>query len=172
MKTTAIAVLVLLLCVAAAWGDESADQRARALRANVKTFRLELAYHGDQDKPFYQLTLSAEPIKPSDAFSRRVQIDEPQTLAIIDHLAKSGALDRAHKTGKLEKLPRACYLLRVQAGDLDVTEILGWDLAMLRQLDGLRAVLQGEAATSMDLLIGRLSGLRQAWEKEARTSAT
>jgi hypothetical protein len=110
--------------------------------------------------------------KTSSSFSRQVRIDQKQALTIIDHLAESGLLDRAHKTGELEKLPMPCYLLTVQAGDLDVTEVLGWDLAMLRQFDGLRSLLSGEAAKSMDLLVGRLSGLRRVWEKKADVSTS
>ena len=34
---------------------------------------------------------------------------------------------------------------------------------MLKRLDALRAVLDGDAAKKMDLLLGRLSGLRKAW---------
>ena len=37
---------------------------------------------------------------------------------------------------------------------------------MLKRLDGLRKVLDGDAAKGMDLLLGRLSGLRKQWEKE------
>ena len=45
-------------------------------------------------------------------------------------------------------------------------EDLGWGLPMLKRLDGLRKVLDGDAAKEMDLLLGRLSGLRKQWEKE------
>jgi hypothetical protein len=43
---------------------------------------------------------------------------------------------------------------------------LGWGLPLLRRLDGLRKVLDGDAAKGMDTLLGRLSGLRAQWEKE------
>ncbi len=39
-------------------------------------------------------------------------------------------------------------------------EDLGWGLPMFKRLDGLREALNGEPAKEMDLLLGRLTGLR------------
>jgi hypothetical protein len=39
---------------------------------------------------------------------------------------------------------------------------------MMKRLDGLQTVLDGDAAKGMGLLLGRLSGLRAQWEKEAK----
>ena len=53
------------------------------------------------------------------------------------------------------------------AGGPEFYERLGWGLPLLSRLDGLRGVLDGDAAKAMDLLLGRLSGHRKEWERQA-----
>jgi hypothetical protein len=139
--------------------------RADSLKANVTGFRLSLSYVGESGKPYYSLLLSVPELnlKKISPFSLQARISKDQTLKVIDHLTKVGSLDRAHKTGELEKLPQPSYLLSVRAGDLYFSEILGWDLDMLKRLDGLRSVLDGDAVKSMDTLLGRLYGHRREW---------
>jgi hypothetical protein len=48
---------------------------------------------------------------------------------------------------------------------------LGWGLPMLHRLDALRKVLDGKAAKEMDVLLGRMSGLRKQWQKEETEDA-
>ena len=60
------------------------------------------------------------------------------------------------------------YTLTVTTEERALREDLGWGLPMLKRLDGLRKILDGDAAKGLDLLRGRLSGLREQWEKEAK----
>lgn len=85
-------------------------------------------------------------------------------------LAADGFLEGAHNLQvKVERPPLTMpsYTLTVRTEDVALREDLSWGMPMLRRLGGLRKVLEGEAAKEMDLLLGRLSGLRAQWEKEA-----
>ena len=151
----------------------------KVLKENVKTFVLNLRYHGEQRKPFYQLTLSV-PQRRADVkaapFSPFVVIGEKQALKIIDHLLASGFLGRAriwspYRKAKAVPMPKGpTYVLTVSAGGWVFRDDFGWGPPMLVRLDALRAVLDGDAAVKMDLLLGRLSGLRKTWSgaKESR----
>jgi hypothetical protein len=77
-------------------------------------------------------------------------------------LIKVGSLDRAHESNT-KKMSQPSYSLSVRAGDLRLTENLGWGLDMLKWLDGLRKALEGDAAKAMDTLLGRLYGHRREW---------
>ncbi|MCH7988047.1 MAG: hypothetical protein IID46_02730 [Planctomycetes bacterium] len=175
MKTAPAIVLTILLCATGFAAEpnksdpatEVAKKRAEKLRVNVKDFRLHLSYHGESGKPYYHLMLSVPPIeaKKTTPFSRLEQISEKQAVRIIDHLAEEGFLKRAQDADTLRKLPVGpLYLLRVRAGELQLGENLGWDLKMLKHLDGLRKALDGDAEKSMGLLLGRLAGHRREWE--------
>ncbi|HUW58042.1 MAG TPA: hypothetical protein VMZ92_15485 [Planctomycetota bacterium] len=155
---------------------ETANQHAATLKRGVKDFILLLQYFGEQGKPFYELKLSRQLSRlDRDPFRLCVAIDEKQAFGIIDHLAASGFLGRAEQIDPLVRGewpgPRGpCYLLTVCGGAATFREDLGWGLPMLKRLDALRGVLEGDAAKQMDLLLGRLSGLRKAWtdaEKKA-----
>ena len=52
-----------------------------------------------------------------------------------------------------------------ESGRHELYEVLGWEMPLLKRLDGLRGVLDGGAAEAMDLLLGRMSGHRREWEK-------
>ncbi len=178
--------LLLLAGIATAANAQQADlaqARAKELKAGIKSFRLALNYNGNQDKPFYNLTLSVAGIAYDrrNAFYPQVHITEEQAGKIIDHLAADGFLSQAKQWNSLWNTPlrfakpQGCVLTvsgfadgqgRFR-GDLFWYEELGFDLAMLKRLDGLRKVLDGDAAKETDLLLGRLSGLRKQWEKEA-----
>ena len=58
------------------------------------------------------------------------------------------------------------YTLRLTTDQVVFLGDLGWGMPMLKRLDGLRKVLGGEAASEMDLLLGRLAGHRREWEKD------
>jgi hypothetical protein len=84
-------------------------------------------------------------------------------------LGADGFLDRADDLQSNVKLPPPTmpgYTLTVATKGLQLRQDLGWGLPMLRRLDALRTMLDGDAAKEMDLLLGRLSGLRAQWEKE------
>jgi hypothetical protein len=62
----------------------------------VKSFRLQLEYNGDQDKPYYSLTLTVPCVAhdSKSAFYPQVQITEEQAQRIIEYLATEGFLDQ------------------------------------------------------------------------------
>jgi hypothetical protein len=147
-----------------------AAERAKALKAHLDTFVLVLQYHGGSHKPFYNLTLAVpEESHRSRDFWPAVYITKAQAVRIVDHLAKDGFLARAGNIANKEIMaPKGpCYTLTV-AGPrgLQLYEVLGWDLAMLKRLDALAEVLEGEAKEKMSLLLGRLSGYRREWEAQ------
>jgi hypothetical protein len=153
----------------------TAIARAKQLKANLKSFELILNYHGDEDKPYYRLTLSVGPVAKAEnnPFFRTAQITQDQAGRIVDLLVTEGFLDRAIDAGnkKIPPPPTPCYTMSVihhdQAARHEFYDVIGWDLQMLKRLDALRAVLDGDAAQSMDLLLGRMAGHRKIWEKPA-----
>ncbi|MGA2618050.1 MAG: hypothetical protein ABSF26_10605 [Thermoguttaceae bacterium] len=181
-------ILLLVAGIATAAHAQQPDRaqgRAKELKVSIKSFRLALNYHGDEDKPFYRLWLRVGAVEQSGPFQRLVSITEEQASKIIDHLAADGFLSQAKQWNSLWNTPLKFakpqgYVLTVSGfadgqrrsrGDLFWYEELGWDLPMLKRLDGLRKVLGGDAAKDMDLLLGRLSGLRAQWEKEGKAGA-
>jgi len=146
--------------------DETGE-RVKALKADLGSFALRLVYSGQQDKPFYVLVLHVGPVEEkSQPFFQVVTITEAQASRIIDHLAADGFLSQAGPPVRGGVEP--CYILTVQSKAAGaMAENLGWDARMLARLDGLRSVMDGDAATAMDFLLGRLSGLRQMWAKAA-----
>ena len=176
MKAVMLLLLVSRYCLAVvpiSAGDKPvklAPKRAAQLKAAAKSFRLDLLYHGDQDRPYYRLTLSV-PVVPQlaiDPFHPIVQITEEEAVKVIDQLAVKGFLEQAKEKspGKVaDKQP--CYTLSVRAEDkaeaVQYSENLGWGLPMYKRLEGIVAVLPGNAAKSMDLLLARLEGHRKEW---------
>jgi hypothetical protein len=130
----------------------------------VKSFRMNVSYQGESGKPYYSLLLSVPELnlKKSFPFSLQEKVSEDQALKVIDYLIKVGSLDRAHESNT-KKMSQPSYSLSVRAGDLRLTENLGWGLDMLKWLDGLRKALEGDAAKAMDTLLGRLYGHRREW---------
>ena len=153
----------------------SAAERAKVLKDQIKSFRLSLEYHGTQDKPYYGLWLSVPPlsVRRSNPFHPHVRISEAEASKIIDHLAREGFLDQAvdSASGMKRPAPSPCYTMVVSSGDdvrrHELYSVLGWNRPLIRRLDGLRTVLEGESARQMDLLLGRLGGHRGEWEREA-----
>ncbi len=151
-----------------------AAERAKALKDNLQSFQLQLRYHGPQRKSYYILTLSVLPVPQlaSNPFHPIIQIAEDQAAKIIEYLAKDGFLDQATDPRADKTAPPTTpgYTLRVSGNDSIWHAELGWNLAMLKRLDGFHAILDGEAKEAMGLLIGRLSGHRRVWEKAAGDS--
>ncbi|QDU94456.1 hypothetical protein [Lignipirellula cremea] len=146
-----------------------AEERAQSLEKNLQAFQLRLLYHGPQDKPFYNLSLSVQPLEQlaSDPFHPLLQIDEAQAKKIIQFLATDGFLEQATELPAQRKrfLPASGYTLTVNGQDVALHAELGWDLAMLQRLDGLHKVLEGKPAAAMQTLIGRLAGYRKLWSE-------
>jgi hypothetical protein len=186
-KTTPLAILSLLMfSIAHAQAAPTtrptpqAAARAKILKEEIKTFRLDLSYHGEQDKPYYRLLLSVPGIsvRRTSPFDLHAQIDEVQAGKIIDHLATEGFLDQAIDAAfkEIPAPPTPCYTMIVSSGGEahrhEFYAVLGWGLPMLKRLDGLRAVSDADATKQMDVLLGRLSGLRREWEKASITHFT
>ena len=155
-------------------GDKPVKQalvRTAKLKAAAKSFRLDLLYHGDQDKPYYRLTLSV-PVVPQlaiDPFHPIVQITEEEAAKVIDQLAVEGFLDQAKEKSPdkvADKQP--CYTLSVRAEAVQYSENLGWGLPMYKRLESIKVGLPGNAAKSMDLLLARLEGHRKEWVAEQK----
>jgi hypothetical protein len=142
--------------------------RARALKRRLRDFNLKLKYYGEAGKPFHTLLLSV-PAEGStvSGLTLTVPVSEAQALRIVDHLVSMGFFTRAEYVDPRSRRkewdpPRGWhYLLTVSNENLFLREDLGWKLPMLKRLDALRGVLDGAAATKMDLLLGRLKGLRE-----------
>lgn len=158
-----------------------AAARAKVLKEQIKSFRLNLQYHGEQDKPYYGLLLSvpALQVRRSNPVYPHVKISEAEASKIIEHLATEGFLNQAIDDAsgmKLPAPPMPCYTMNVSCGGEahrhEFYGVLGWGLPMLKRLDGLRIVLDGDAAKQLDVLLGRLSGHRREWGKEVDSLAT
>jgi len=133
---------------------------------DVKQFRLILTYHGDSDKPFYNLILSVPPVSQQvSPYNLFLPIDEGQARKIVAHLTASGFFRHARVTeNQNDPTTGPQYLLRVRQGDKHYEETLGWDFSTILRLDGIRKTLDGEAAKFMDRLLGRLNGYQKEWE--------
>jgi hypothetical protein len=150
---------------------EKAKKRAEVMKANAKTFRLELIYNGDSSKPFYRMIVSVPAVirRRSSPFERIVQVREDEAKRIIDHLARNGFLDSAVDLRNKTKLPPSSmpgYTMKVVTGDVPLFTDLGWGLPMIQRLDALHAALPAIGKKDMDFLLGRLSGLRKQWEAQ------
>ena len=172
MPRCALALLLIAGIVTAANAQQSDPSKVRAkeLKAGIKSFRLELLFHGNQKRPMPRLILSVPPIK-DDAIYGTAQVTEEQAGKIIDYLADEGFLAKAIDLRKQTNPPQPTmpsYTLEVG----NFYEDLGWGRSMLKQWDRLRMVLDGDAAKEMDVQLQRFSGsgLRKQWEREAPSS--
>ncbi len=100
-----------------------------------------------------------------------VRITKKQDIIrIIDHLAADGVLAQAVsiEKGSVAPAPIArCYEMQISSEGTGRLRLnLGWDMKMLNRLDGLRKVLNGDAAKAMDKLLKRLEGQRKEWTKK------
>jgi len=110
-----------------------AQQPAPDDRADAKQFRMILTYHGDSDKPFYNLTLSVRRSpQQENPFALFAQIGEEQAAKIIKQLSDSGFFKQAQVTQTQDDPKTGTqYLLRVRIGDRHYQETLGWDAGPL-----------------------------------------
>jgi hypothetical protein len=130
-------------------------------------------HNGDQDKPYYNLTLTVPGVSHDNknAFYPEVQIAEEQAQRIIEYLATEGFLDQADdlKPRAVEKFPASPmpgYSMNVTTEQIIFSGDLGWKMPMLNRMERLRKIMDGEAAKQMDFLLGRMAGHRTEWEKE------
>jgi inhibitor of cysteine peptidase len=155
---------------------DPAPDRAKELRGGLDTFFLELRYWGDQDKPFYNAILQVGELQGEyPPFVEAARVSKEQAAKIVDLLADDGFLAMAEKTptAGMPTPTGPCYILTVrEKATGEFWQSLGWDGAMLRRLDALRPAVDGDAAKSLDTLLGRMSGLRKAWTPDATAPAS
>ncbi|HUT14593.1 MAG TPA: HEAT repeat domain-containing protein [Thermoguttaceae bacterium] len=160
---------------------DAATARAKSLADNVDKFVLLLWYAAPAENVWHALRLRVpDPPESAPENEIAVRIGEGQARKIIAYLAKTGFLARARNiSGKLIGFsPPGCVLQVFGAEEslpdgrkypLLLAEKCDWNLKMLGMLDGLRNVLDGQAAKEMDEVLGNLQPHRKAWEKAAAT---
>lgn len=158
---------------------KAAYRRLWQLKQHLDFFWLRLEYCGPQDKPFYGLTLQMlKPAAEQPATAAAVQVTREGALRLLSEVAHGGSLARAADASEARpKRPAGpAYVLTygttVRGRAVSYFEDLGWGPEMLERLDALRkATEDGAPARGMDLLLGRLAGLRDAWAA-SRPAAT
>jgi len=145
-------------------------RRSRQLRkkANINSFALQVWYHGPKPKPYYRLLLTAVPIERKERPFEMIRfLNARQAEKIIDHLAVEGFLTHAvkmdKKTTKVYKGP--AYFMTIPMGISRLDGTLGWGPGLLKRLDALRKVLDGDAAKAMDKLLAQLERQHKEWRQ-------
>jgi len=150
--------------------SKKAAELAKALKADLAKFTLDIRYFGPQDKPFHQLTLRVPLVKDQRMKSWPAsQLNRTAAIKLIDHLAADGFLDRAIETTEARTaMPKGpAYTLWVSgARGRTFYEPIGWDSKMLARLDAMSEPLLGDPGRKMKALLDRLAGLRTKWEEQ------
>ncbi|MDF1745339.1 MAG: M56 family metallopeptidase [Gimesia sp.] len=137
---------------------------------DARNLRIDIAYEGASDKPFYHFTLTTYPFSkernPMWQTYEVAQTNQAKIGQIVEHLVNSGFFLHA-KNSLLPQAPGGQrYVLRVTTGDKTFVEDLGWGLGLLLRLDSLQKVLANgdtQATAPLDPLITRLAGYRRKW---------
>lgn len=159
-------------------GTEIQTERADTLRGDADKFEFSLEYRGEQDKPYLSLLLegpATPPRGPLPVGWTGARLSEQQVLKLIELLKTEGFLESASDVAFRDMAyPKGpTYTLIVRGPEkLEFYEDLGWDLKMIRRLDAMAAVLEGDAAEEMEKLITRLSGHREKWQTTSAVSPT
>jgi hypothetical protein len=174
--------------ITAADEAEVTVERLKTLRT-CESLTAAFRYSGEQDKPFYQVTYHLGDYDAGDKsnpFNRATKLDREAMLKLLDALAKDGFLAAAEDYSTKKLQPVRGYSLRLTAkkfggadefkqpgwqaiqedGHVELYQPLGWNLKMIQRLEALQPSLGGEAAKDMELLLGRLSGLKREWEQK------
>lgn len=147
-------------------------ERAEKLKEDLPGFVLELRYVGEQDKPFYGMTVSVKPMLRDGVrtFWEEAIIDPATAKKIVESLAESGVLGRAEDTSMRRKeRPEPagpCYVMSISGAGMTFEADLGWGKPLALELFRLRGLLGGEAGRKMDILLVRLSGFIKEWTGE------
>ena len=146
------------------------DRRSDLLQEDADQFVFSLEYRGAQDKPYHSLLLEGPATPPRGPLAVGwigTRLNKEQVLKLIEHLKMEGFLKNAHNIALKDlAFPKGpTYTLIVRGPKkLELYEVLGWDLKMVQRLDGIAAVLDGNAASEMKALLGRLAWNRKEWE--------
>jgi hypothetical protein len=108
-----------------------------------------------------------EPKFPFNFYGPHVKnLSKEQVGKIVDQLRQEGFFSRAVESPNKKAPPGPGYTLELfEEGTQTRWEWIGFDLYTLRRLDGLRGVMDGDAAKAMDQLLSKLEKARKAWEK-------
>lgn len=148
--------------------------RADALKASTFPVGLRVIYHGSEDKPYYHLWLTTGPLPPDipEPWHLAVSVKKSEFNDIIDYLARQGYLGRAKSYDMADpQYEGPTYTLRVEHGKGFYEDVLGWGLPMLKRMEGLKRVLNGRAREAMEVLLERLAGHREQWERKGSIEA-
>lgn len=157
--------------------------RQAKLKQGIGNFSLELDYVGpEQNKPYYSPRFQVQPLPVGAVyqFTPSVQLSTTEATALIDYLAKSGALRDATTVemllaGVAGNIPPPAdgYTMVINGSPLPGDQelacwslVLGWNRAMYQQFVALQAQLPKDGRIAMDLLLTRLGGLHDIWEAE------
>jgi predicted secreted protein len=146
-----------------------AAKLATLFKGSAENFTLNIRYYGEQDKPYYQLTIRVPGVRDRrKPFWPAAQASQTGAKKIIDHLAADGFFDRAMDVTRIRMEnptgPAYTFWLSGPKG-IQLYEHIGWKMPMLKHLDALAKILDGDASKKMVLLLGRLSGHRKAWAR-------
>jgi hypothetical protein len=157
----------------------SAEQRAEKLKAHVERFVIRVTPNlSVVEKPFYSLTARVNAPQKQTGFDWHADLTREQAIRIIEYLAQDRFLASAKEWDLRLNTPSRFktegYVISVDGLDENTRlyEELGWNAAMLKRLDGLRKVLDGDAARGMDFLLERMIGLRRQWGVPGQPSAS
>jgi hypothetical protein len=170
--TTALAALLAVAAVshaqpAATQPSKLAAERAQQLTTRINSFTIHFLYLGRDHSDYDSLLLAVPAMPPGPKTS---PISQAQARKLIDCLTAAGLLDRAKPWptgGAGPKVGHAPTYVLSLSGLYWVD--LGWGLPLLERLDRLRQAMDGDAATKMDRLLGRLAGDRERWQRHAAT---
>ena len=178
IAATAVACILTAVAVADGQPAKQPTERAAALKKHVGQFMLVIRYYGpkDKDKLYHSLTLRVPVVKDKRlSYWPAAQISKAQAEKIIDHLDRTGILSAAGNLNNKNFAPPKgpTYALTVTGPThLLLYEPLGWDLKMLRRLDGLRKMLDSNAGKAMDPLLKALEPQRKKWQQSATQTKT
>lgn len=143
---------------AAAQADQLTKTRGEKLLANADSFMLQLYYYGPTNKPYYRLHLQTQPVEPTNFFTRSHQLSKKQLEKLLDGLAREGFLRNGNDQRPPKLTYKEGYILYLSCKDYQQYEVLGFadNKEMLKRLIGLHPSLEGDAARSMSLLLGRM----------------
>jgi hypothetical protein len=166
-------------------GPETAKETGLARQFNeaVDDFRLSIWYRGSEREEHYHVALNVpvstpEEGSPFGGFRHRkddevhwtARIDKDQAAKIIGYLLADGFFDRARNVHghRMEPVRFPAVVLQASGPDkVRLLEEMSPGDATLKRVEGLRAVLDGDAAKAMDKLWGQLKGqsFRLIWRE-------
>ena len=136
---------------------------------DLKQFRLILTYHGEADKPFYNVTFSVPPLAHCESpFSPLVMIDEhkPQRSSGSFGL-RVLQVTRNHRQPERPNDRPAVFAARPNRRS-ELRRILGWDVGTITRLDGIRKRLTAMPAKRWTNYLDGLAGSEESGKRTGR----